>query len=122
VVGVDRKWSALADEREQLREERDALRAEVGRLLAERASWDALDKHGLGLDESEQEAFSAISFVHDRILREWALAPHCYVELTAAVHVIQNFIIQRMLSRLAPDRWANFYQDERKDREVGQAS
>lgn len=31
-------------------------------------------------------------------------------ELTQAVHTLQGFVIQRMLARVAPDVWGDWYQ------------
>jgi hypothetical protein len=116
--GISSKWTALNDERDALRAERDDLQREVARLLAERQSADALKEFGLAYSEDEQACNNALQFVYDRITSEWKLQANQF-ELVAAIHVIQSFIIQHMLGRLAPGQWAPWWatepEEERKE-------
>ena len=61
----------------------------------------------LRLDDDEQAAMDALFDVHRRIVG-WGLSSNGS-ELTSAVHVIQGFIVQRMLHRVAPDSWSDWY-------------
>jgi hypothetical protein len=106
--GIDRKWAALSDEREALRTERDELQREVGRLLAEKKGMEALEKYGLNFDAEEQSVNDALRFVSQTIVEDWGLEANG-PEFVAAVHVIQSFIVQHMLARLAPERWSGWW-------------
>ena len=116
--GINRKWSALNDERDALRTERDDLQREVARLLAERDGTANLEKYGLGFDPDEQEVANALQFVYEAIMERWGLLANQF-EFVGAMHVIQSFIIQRMLGRLSPDQWSGWYaQPEEKERDA----
>lgn len=67
----------------------------------------------VALDEEEQQAMDDLLACMGRIT-SWGLDPDARnlpVELAAAVHVIQGFIIQRMLQRVAPGEWGRWYTD-----------
>lgn len=49
----------------------------------------------------------ALLGVMTTITRDWEMTANPG-ELTAAVHVIQGFIVQHMLHRLAPDAWSSW--------------
>jgi hypothetical protein len=114
--GIDRKWAALSDEREALREERDELQREVARLLAERKGMEALKEYGLELDDEERACSDALQFASQTIIEDWQLQANQH-ELVAAVHVIQSFIIQHMLARLSPGRWRGWWATEEEREE-----
>ena len=65
------------------------------------------DRPILNLNAEERVAMedllSALS-----IIQSWKLKSN-QTELAAAIHVIQSFIIQHMLGRLAPEAWSNWY-------------
>jgi hypothetical protein len=63
---------------------------------------------GVYLDDDEKQAMNDLLGAYNKILRNWRLK-HNQTELTAAVHVIQGFIVQHMLHRLSPDAWADWY-------------
>lgn len=65
------------------------------------------DPDGPALAGDEQVAMDKLLEVME-IIRGWGLQAN-QAELTQAVHVIQGFIIQRMLQRLAPDLWGVWY-------------
>jgi len=62
------------------------------------------------LDEEEQRAMSDLLSAYRRILG-WGLKGN-HAELLGAVHVMQNFIVQRMLHRVAPEHWGAWYQED----------
>ena len=59
------------------------------------------------LDGEEQEAMDALLGVMNTITRTWDMTQNSS-ELASAVHVIQGFIIQHMLHRLAPEEWSGW--------------
>lgn len=109
----------MNDEREQLREERDQLREQVRLLLAEKTAAENIAKYGFGPDESEREALDAILFAFTRITKDWRIRTNT-TELAAAVHVLQGFVIQHMLSRLAPEQWGSWWWKEDEVDEDGE--
>ena len=61
-------------------------------------------EHWLVLDDDEHEAMGyLLEFMWK--LRKWGMTAN-QVEMEAAVHVLQGFVIQHMLHRLEPGRWA----------------
>lgn len=59
----------------------------------------------LRLNDLEQEAMDGLLDAMRIIVEDFKLKNN-RGELTAAVHVIQGFIIQHMLARLAPNQWS----------------
>jgi len=59
------------------------------------------------LNETEQAAMDDLLAAADTIL-SWELKAN-HEELTAAIHVIQGFIVQHMLQRIAPEAWGHWY-------------
>lgn len=67
------------------------------------------------LDETEAEAMAHMTAVHGLIL-SWGLRAN-YDELATAIHMIQGFIMQHMLQRLAPDEFGHWYRMNDQHRE-----
>ena len=61
------------------------------------------------LDVEEQAAMNDLLGAYKRICG-WGLQSNSG-ELASAVHVIQGFIVQRMLHRLTPDAWSSWYEE-----------
>ena len=59
------------------------------------------------LDEREAELLRKLDEVMGGI-KDWGLVAN-HDELGAAVHVLQGFIIQHMLHRVAPEHWNSWY-------------
>ena len=59
------------------------------------------------LDDQERAAMDELLSVMDTIQNEWGMQSNGG-ELASAIHVLQGFIIQHMLHRLAPDRWSGW--------------
>jgi hypothetical protein len=58
-------------------------------------------------DAEEERAMAGLAEVHRQIL-SWGLQGNG-LELTAAIHVIQSFIIQRFLHRINPTAFSSWY-------------
>ena len=58
------------------------------------------------LDDDEWEAMDALEVVMRKI-RGWGLSANA-CEMTAAIHTLQSFVMQHMLSRLNPV-WSDWY-------------
>lgn len=59
-------------------------------------------------NDEERTAFKTLGQVHKQIL-DWGLRVN-QAELSQAIHVLQGFIIQHMLERIAPDEFgSNWY-------------
>lgn len=106
--GIAGKMSAIYDERETLKERNAQLEAQVAELLREKTSAEEIKKFGLSPNDSERETLDAILFAFNRIAHEWKLKAN-HGELAAATHVLQGFVIQHMLSRLAPE-WGSWWE------------
>jgi hypothetical protein len=65
------------------------------------------------LSADEAEAMEMLLAVVDHIREDWGLMMN-EAELTQAVHVIQGFIIQHMLQRLAPGQWGRWYAEKKR--------
>lgn len=61
------------------------------------------------LDAEEQAVMDALLGVMSAIRNDWGMTANAS-ELSAAVHVIQGFVIQHMLHRLAPESWGSWDQ------------
>lgn len=59
------------------------------------------------LSPEEQQAMDALLGVMNTITRTWDMTQNSG-ELAAAIHVVQGFIIQHMLHRLAPEDWSGW--------------
>jgi hypothetical protein len=57
------------------------------------------------LDAEEQAAMDGLLDVMSTITQKWGMSQNG-AELGAAIHVIQGFIVQHMLHRLAPEEWS----------------
>jgi hypothetical protein len=57
------------------------------------------------LDAEEQETMDALLGVMRTITQTWGMSQNS-TELASAVHVLQGFIVQHMLHRLAPEHWS----------------
>lgn len=73
------------------------------------------------LDADEKEAMDKLLGVMNTITRDWGLLPeerasNLRVELAGAVHVIQGFIVQHMLQRLAPEQWGVWFEPSPSER------
>jgi len=62
------------------------------------------------LDDDERMLMEQQIEIYRHLTEDWGLRANV-TELAAAVHVIQGFIVQHMLGRLAPDDWAGWYQE-----------
>ena len=60
------------------------------------------------LSDDEQAAMDALKRCTEYIYK-WKLRGN-QAELTAAIHVIQGFIVQRMLHRIDPEQWSSWYE------------
>lgn len=60
------------------------------------------------LSEDEKRIMDYVKHVHNQITAVWGLSANTE-ELTAAIHVIQLFIIQHVLAREAPKEFNNWY-------------
>jgi len=58
----------------------------------------------------DQQEIAAMEYLLSsyKTIKEWGLRAN-EAELVAAVHVIQNFIVQHMLQRLNPEDWGSWY-------------
>lgn len=135
--GVAGKWAALTEERDELKEVNKGLMArvsdleqrikvydgsDVARLAEEQAQLQARVStlrtenaaSMLTLTEDEQEAMDAINALMRVVLNRWKLRTN-YNEFIAGIHVLQGFVIQRMLSRLAPKQWKSWYADGKEN-------
>jgi hypothetical protein len=56
------------------------------------------------LDAEEQATMDSLDSVMRTITQTWGMSENS-AELASAVHVIQGFIVQHMLHRLAPEHW-----------------
>ena len=79
-----------------------------------------MEPNPVELDEDEALAWGDLNRIHSRI-RGWGLSAN-RSELIAAVHVIQGFVVQHMLSRVAPGQWSDWYQDAPQAEGVSEAS
>lgn len=61
----------------------------------------------LTLNDEERAAMDDLLSVMNTITQTWGMTMNG-AELGAAVHVIQGFVIQHMLHRLAPDQWSGW--------------
>lgn len=59
-------------------------------------------------DEEEAEAMEHLLAYMELVTKRWGLRTN-EGELTAAIHVLQGFVIQHMLRRLAPSSWSLWY-------------
>ena len=64
--------------------------------------------HRVVLDADEQEAMDHLLAFMEIVSRRWQLAANSG-ELTAAIHVLQGFVIQHMLTRLEPGEWGDWW-------------
>jgi predicted nuclease with TOPRIM domain len=129
--GIEGKWVALQEERDEAREERDKLKADLAETeerLAQYTNSEVSDlmsrltaaaveirtlKEGNGetilrLSDDEQEAMDGLMTAFNIIGNRWKLRSNQH-ELTSAVHVIQGFIQQHMLHRVAPKKWGDWW-------------
>jgi hypothetical protein len=59
------------------------------------------------LDAEEQEAMDhLLAFMG--VLNRWGLEVNSG-EMASAIHVLQGFVTQHMVRRLAPDHWSSWY-------------
>jgi hypothetical protein len=59
------------------------------------------------LDPEEREMMDLlVSFT--RGLEDWGLRAN-QAEMTAAIHVLQGFVVHHMLQRIAPQAWSSWY-------------
>lgn len=82
------------------------------------------DGHGIHppaeLDAEEQEAMDhLLDFM--ACLRAWGLRSN-EGELASAIHVLQGFVIQHMLKRVAGDAWGTWYASQSEDVEDSPAA
>lgn len=66
----------------------------------------------VSFNESEEMANKHIMDFMKIVHEEWQLIGN-HEELASAVHVLQGFIIQHMLSRIDSDKWGNWYGEEK---------
>lgn len=66
----------------------------------------------LSLSEDEQEAMDGVNSAFNIIANRWKLRANAN-ELTAAVHVVQGFIVQHMLARLTEGQWGNWWEQRK---------
>jgi hypothetical protein len=59
------------------------------------------------LDPEERETMDLL-LAFMRQLDDWGLRVN-QGEMTAAIHVLQSFVVQHMLERIAPQAWASWY-------------
>ena len=64
----------------------------------------------LGLNAEEQAASECV-VAYLNLVKSWGLQTNT-VELVSAIHVLQSFIVQHMLERLAPGQWGSWFQTE----------
>jgi hypothetical protein len=126
--GVEGKWEALLEERQELREKVEALEKELESLRTRNTALesgevaeltDKLEEMRarereeasdlLVLNEDEQEAMDGVLTAFNIIANRWKLKSN-HAELTSAVHTVQGFVIQHMITRLSP-KWGNWWQD-----------
>lgn len=65
------------------------------------------------LDAEEQEAMDHLLAFMEIVSRRWRLACNSG-EMTAAIHVLQGFVIQHMLTRIQPDEWGDWWKAGRE--------
>jgi hypothetical protein len=63
------------------------------------------------LDPEEQEVMDLLLAFMKR-LDDWGLKAN-QAEMTAAIHVLQGFVVHHMLQRIAPQAWSRWYDGEK---------
>jgi len=134
--GIEGKWASINAEREALKEENERLKT-TNKLLQDRvgeleaglgmdyqqlaaayaAAQHQIDelragvaKEAVKFTSSEQRAWDAIKEAFAIIAHEWKLKAN-HGELGSAVHTIQGFVLQHMLSRVS-DGFGSWWESE----------
>lgn len=63
------------------------------------------------LDETEQEAMDSLLH-YMKVVKSWGDNVN-QDEMVGAIHILEQFVIQRMLHRLNPEYWSNWYEREK---------
>lgn len=63
------------------------------------------------MTSDEKYVMNLLAEVHMTILNDWHLRANVE-ELASAMHTLQSFVKQRVLHRIDPEYWSNWYEDE----------
>lgn len=82
----------------------------------ERLAWERVAAPQVQLDEDELEVMTLLTTAYNRILG-WGLQANVN-ELVMGLHIVQSFVIQHMLNRMAPGKFGTWYEARPEEKEL----